>query len=168
MIQFDREKLQPVTFPLIGFAGDKVHPIGTIDLPVTAGTPPRQAIVMVSFLVVSCPSAYSAILGRTSLYNLGGSLSLWNCAQSQKERHLLPSSFSWIDSNLIYVFIDLLHRQNPMFKNILLQLNPEDKYCRIHLANEDNQMKRMNWKKLIEQWVALVVERLKAPSIQLH
>jgi hypothetical protein len=36
MMQFGGEKLQPVTSPLIGFAADKVHPIGTTDLPVTA------------------------------------------------------------------------------------------------------------------------------------
>jgi hypothetical protein len=67
LMQFGRENLQPVTSPLIDFARDKVHPIGTIDLPITAGIPPIQTIVMVSFLVVNCPSAYNAILGRTSL-----------------------------------------------------------------------------------------------------
>jgi hypothetical protein len=39
LMQFGRENLQPVTSPLIDFARDKVHPIGTIDLPITAGIP---------------------------------------------------------------------------------------------------------------------------------
>jgi hypothetical protein len=62
-----REKLVPVSCQLQGFAGEKVLPLGSIDLPVTVGTYPRQKVIMVKFLIVDKVSAYNAIIGRTAL-----------------------------------------------------------------------------------------------------
>jgi hypothetical protein len=62
-----REKVVSVSCQLQGFAGEKVLPLGSIDLPVTAGTYPRQKVIMVKFLIVDRVSAYNAIIGRTAL-----------------------------------------------------------------------------------------------------
>ena len=63
----DKTKLRLVCSPLVGFAGNQVMPIGTMQLPVTLGTQPLQSTKMVEFLVVDCPSAYNTILGRVAL-----------------------------------------------------------------------------------------------------
>jgi hypothetical protein len=65
-----REKVVPVSCQLQGFAGEKVLPLGSIDLPVTAGTYLRQKVIMVKFLIVDRVSAYNAIIGRTALNDL--------------------------------------------------------------------------------------------------
>ncbi|GAV69004.1 LOW QUALITY PROTEIN: hypothetical protein CFOL_v3_12505, partial [Cephalotus follicularis] len=58
--------LRPVKTLLVGFAGEMVHPMGSIDLSVVAGTAPCQTQVM-TFLVVDTPSPYKAIIGRSGL-----------------------------------------------------------------------------------------------------
>ena len=63
----EKAKLSPVRSPLSGFAGDRILPLGAIQLPLTLGTDPVQATHMVDFLVVDCPSTYNAILGRGTL-----------------------------------------------------------------------------------------------------
>jgi hypothetical protein len=65
-----RERVVPVSCHLLGFAGEKVLPLGSIELPVTAGTYPRQKVIMVRFLIVDRTSAYNAIIGRTALNDL--------------------------------------------------------------------------------------------------
>jgi hypothetical protein len=65
-----REKVVPVSCQLQGFAGEKVLSLGSIDLPVTAGTYPRQKVIMMKFLIVDRVSAYNAIIGRTALNDL--------------------------------------------------------------------------------------------------
>ncbi|GAV75065.1 hypothetical protein CFOL_v3_18544, partial [Cephalotus follicularis] len=57
------DQLKLVKTPLVGFAGEMVHPLGTIDLSVVAGTAPRQTQVQMTFLVVDTPSPYNAIIG---------------------------------------------------------------------------------------------------------
>lgn len=66
----NRDKLVPATCPLIGFAGEQVYPVGSIELPVTPGEYPRQKTIMVKFLLVDKPSAYNVILGRAALNEL--------------------------------------------------------------------------------------------------
>ncbi|GAV65160.1 hypothetical protein CFOL_v3_08675 [Cephalotus follicularis] len=44
-----------------------VHPLGSIDLSVVAGTTPCQTQVEMTFLVVDTPSPYNAIIGRPCL-----------------------------------------------------------------------------------------------------
>ncbi|GAV58418.1 hypothetical protein CFOL_v3_01952, partial [Cephalotus follicularis] len=61
------DQLKPVKTPLVGFAGEMVHPLGSIDLSVVAGTAPRQTQVQMTFLVVDTPSPYNAIIGRPGL-----------------------------------------------------------------------------------------------------
>jgi hypothetical protein len=65
-----REKVLPVSCHLLGFAGENVLPLESIELPVTAGTYLRQKVIMVRFLIVDKISAYNAIIGRTALNDL--------------------------------------------------------------------------------------------------
>ena len=62
-----REKLEPVSTHLWGFSGEKVLPLGSIQLVLTLGDPPCQATTTARFLVVDAPSAYNMLLGRPSL-----------------------------------------------------------------------------------------------------
>uniref|UniRef100_A0A2N9F6A6 RNase H type-1 domain-containing protein n=1 Tax=Fagus sylvatica TaxID=28930 RepID=A0A2N9F6A6_FAGSY len=66
----DKDKLRPMDAPLVGFTGDKVCPIGIVTLPITVGTHPMTVSKTVDFLVVNCPSAYNAIIGRPILNRL--------------------------------------------------------------------------------------------------
>ena len=72
----DRMKLSgmrptPISTPLFGFSGERVMTEGTIDLPVTFGTPGGLEVTrIVSFLVVDQPSAYNIIVGRPTLNRL--------------------------------------------------------------------------------------------------
>ena len=62
-----REKLDPVNTHLRGFSGEKVLPLGSIQLVLTLGEPPCQATPTTRFLIVDAPSAYNMLLGRPSL-----------------------------------------------------------------------------------------------------
>ena len=62
-----REKLEPVNTPLRGFSGERVLPLGSIQLVLTLGDSPCQATTTARFLVVDAPSAYNMLLGRPSL-----------------------------------------------------------------------------------------------------
>ena len=62
-----REKLEPVSTHLRGFSGEKVLPLGSIQLVLTLGDPPCQATTTTRFLVVDAPSAYNVLLGRPFL-----------------------------------------------------------------------------------------------------
>ena len=62
-----REKLEPVSTHLRRFSGEKVLPLGSIQLVLTLGDPPCQATTTVKFLIVDAPFAYNMLLGRPSL-----------------------------------------------------------------------------------------------------
>ena len=62
-----REKLDPVNAYLRGFSGEKVLPLGSIQLVLTLGDSPCQATTTIRFLMVDAPSAYNMLLGRPSL-----------------------------------------------------------------------------------------------------
>ena len=62
-----REKLEPVNTHLRGFSGERVLPLGSIQLVVTLGDPSCQATTAVRFLIVNAPSAYNILLDRPSL-----------------------------------------------------------------------------------------------------
>ena len=62
-----REKLEPVSAHLRGFSGEKVLPVGSIQLVLTLGDPPCQATTTTRFLIMDAPSAYNMLLGRPSL-----------------------------------------------------------------------------------------------------
>ena len=61
------EKLEPVSTHLRGFSGEKVLPVGSIQLVLTLGDPQCQATTTARVLVVDAPSAYNMLLGRPSL-----------------------------------------------------------------------------------------------------
>ena len=62
-----REKLEPVNTHLQGFFGEKVLPLGSIQLVLTLGEPPCQATTTARFLIVDAPSSYNMLLGKPSL-----------------------------------------------------------------------------------------------------
>ena len=62
-----REKLEPDNACLRGFSGERVLPLGLVQLVHTLGDPPCQATTMVRFLIVNAPSAYNMLLGRPFL-----------------------------------------------------------------------------------------------------
>ncbi|GAV83665.1 hypothetical protein CFOL_v3_27111, partial [Cephalotus follicularis] len=66
-LRIPADQLKPVKTPLVGFAGETIHPLGSINLSVVAGTAPRQTQVEMTFLVVDTPSPYNAIVGRPGL-----------------------------------------------------------------------------------------------------
>ena len=62
-----RERLEPVSTHLRGFSGEKVLPLGSIQLVLTLGDPSCQATMTARFLVVDAPPAYNMLLGRPYL-----------------------------------------------------------------------------------------------------
>ena len=62
-----REKLEPINTHMRGFSGEKVLPLGLIQLVLTLGEPPCQATTTARFLIIDAPSAYNMLLGRPSL-----------------------------------------------------------------------------------------------------
>ena len=66
-IGIGREKLELVNACLRGFSGERVLPLGSVQLVLTLGDPPCQATTTVRFLIVKAPSAYNILLGRPSL-----------------------------------------------------------------------------------------------------
>ena len=62
-----REKLDLVNTHMRGFSGEKVLPLGSIQLVLTQGEPPFQATTTARFLIVDAPSSYNMLLGRPSL-----------------------------------------------------------------------------------------------------
>ena len=61
-----REKLEPVNGHLRGFFGEKLLPLGSVQLVLTLGESPCQTIMTIRFLIVEAPSSYM-LLGRLSL-----------------------------------------------------------------------------------------------------
>ena len=66
-IGIGREKLESVNAHLLGFSGEKVLPLGLVQLVLTLGDPPCHAKTTIKFLIVEAPSVYSLLLGRPSL-----------------------------------------------------------------------------------------------------
>ncbi|GAV78882.1 LOW QUALITY PROTEIN: hypothetical protein CFOL_v3_22347, partial [Cephalotus follicularis] len=65
-LRIPADQLKPVT-PLVGFTGETIHPLGSINLSMVTGTAPHQTQVEMTFLVVDTPSPYNAIIGRPGL-----------------------------------------------------------------------------------------------------
>ena len=63
----ERERLEPVNTHLRGFSGERVLPLGSIQLVLTLGDPPCQETTIVRFFIVDAPSAYNVLLGRPFL-----------------------------------------------------------------------------------------------------
>ena len=62
-----REKLEPDNVYLRGFSGERVLPLGSVQLVLTLGDPPCQATTTVIFLIIDALPAYNMLLGRPSL-----------------------------------------------------------------------------------------------------
>ena len=62
-----RERMEPFNTHFRGFSGEKVLPLGSIQLILTLGDPPCQETMTARFLVVDAPSSYNMLLGRPSL-----------------------------------------------------------------------------------------------------
>ena len=62
-----REKLEPVNDHLLGFSGEKVLPLGSIQLVLTLGDPPCQATTTIKFHIVDAPLTYNMLLGKPFL-----------------------------------------------------------------------------------------------------
>ncbi|KAK3032015.1 hypothetical protein RJ639_036389 [Escallonia herrerae] len=84
-ISFDR--LCKIDTPLNRFINHPVVCEGIIALPVTVGTPPAQAKLMLDFVVVHVPSAYNMILGRTSLNQLRAVVSTYHMKMKFPTEH---------------------------------------------------------------------------------
>ena len=63
----EREKLELVNAHLLGFSGEKVLPLGSVQLVITFGDHPCRATTMIKFVIVDAPSTYNMLLGRPSL-----------------------------------------------------------------------------------------------------
>nr|XP_009409681.1 PREDICTED: uncharacterized protein LOC103991866 [Musa acuminata subsp. malaccensis] len=72
-----RENMRSMCSALTGFTRDSISPLGAITLPLTLGTPPRLKTVMTTFLVVDLPTAYNAILGRSTLNKVRAVVSIY-------------------------------------------------------------------------------------------
>ena len=66
-MRIERELLVPTNVPLVRFRGMRVYTLSAVTLPVMVGDYPKQITKDVTFLVVDCSSAYTAILGRPTL-----------------------------------------------------------------------------------------------------
>ena len=61
------EKLESINAQLLGFSGEKVLPLGSIQRVLTLGDPPCQATTTIKFLIMDAPLAYNMLLGKPSL-----------------------------------------------------------------------------------------------------
>src|SRR5262249_38608456 len=64
-------QLGRINYPLYGFTGDSLNAEGSITLPATFGTSPRQATITVEFVIVQTPSSYNGIIRRGIINKLG-------------------------------------------------------------------------------------------------
>ncbi|KAK1415619.1 hypothetical protein QVD17_31402 [Tagetes erecta] len=62
-----RAKLQPSETPLVGFAGERVHPLGQITLEVCLRDGNLSRVEELTFAVVRHPSHYNIIIGRSGI-----------------------------------------------------------------------------------------------------
>jgi hypothetical protein len=69
-LKIGQDRIVLVDFPLMGFAGEHVDSVGSIEIPLTVRLVRNHGIIMVKFLLVDRPSAYNAIIGRTVLNHL--------------------------------------------------------------------------------------------------
>ena len=63
----ERERLEPVNTHAREFSGEKVLPLGSIQLVLTLGDPLCKATTIIRFLIVDALSASNVLLGRPSL-----------------------------------------------------------------------------------------------------
>ncbi|KAK3022920.1 hypothetical protein RJ639_046464 [Escallonia herrerae] len=81
------DRLQKMVTPLYGFSNHPVAVEGIISLPISIGTPPTQANLMLDFVVVKVPSAYNAILGRPTLNQIQAVVSTYHLKMKFPTEH---------------------------------------------------------------------------------
>jgi hypothetical protein len=86
-MKIEQKRVTPAHTPLVGFTGEKVLQVGTISLPLTAGSAPREKTVMTNFLVVDRSSAYNAIVGRPTLNKLMAVTSTYHLKMKFPTKH---------------------------------------------------------------------------------
>ncbi|KAD5802628.1 hypothetical protein E3N88_13988 [Mikania micrantha] len=69
----DQQAMERVDYPVMGFSGERVKPMGKISLPVTIGKGRKQRVINLTFLIIKADTKHNAILGRTAL----GLLAAW-------------------------------------------------------------------------------------------
>ncbi|PON69940.1 hypothetical protein PanWU01x14_084040 [Parasponia andersonii] len=79
--------LKSTVTPLYGFTGDSLMPMGMIKLMVSVGTYPRVSMIMTQILVVDCPSAFNAMLGRPTLRELRAVTSIYHLTMKFPTQH---------------------------------------------------------------------------------
>ncbi|PON38880.1 hypothetical protein PanWU01x14_309060 [Parasponia andersonii] len=79
--------LKPTVTPLYGFTGDRLMPMGMIELMVNVRTYPRVSKIMTQFLVVNCPSAFNAVLERPTLRELRAITSIYHLTMKFQTQH---------------------------------------------------------------------------------
>ena len=70
--------MEPVNTHLRGFSGERVLPLGSVQLVLTLEDLSCQAITTTKFLIVEAPSAYNMLLGRPSLNTIRAILSAYH------------------------------------------------------------------------------------------
>ncbi|XP_021729506.1 uncharacterized protein LOC110696506 [Chenopodium quinoa] len=66
-LKYKPSNMNQVTYPLVGFGGRVVHPVGIIDLPIRFGEKGLGRHMVVKVLVVEELTAYNLIIGRPTL-----------------------------------------------------------------------------------------------------
>nr|XP_023902544.1 uncharacterized protein LOC112014387 [Quercus suber] len=66
-IRIERKQLILANVPLVGLGGTRIYPLDAVTFLVMVDDYPQQLTKDVTFLVVNCSSAYSAILGQPTL-----------------------------------------------------------------------------------------------------
>ena len=72
--------LEPCNQTIYGFSGEGLAQVGSIRLPVTAGTAPANRTLLTTFIVFDCPSTYNAGIGTPILVDLRAVTSVWHLA----------------------------------------------------------------------------------------
>ncbi|XP_020211789.1 uncharacterized protein LOC109796532 [Cajanus cajan] len=67
--------IQPYSEPLVGFAGERVHTRGFIELLTSFGTTQNSKRVLVKYLLVDAVTSYNIFIGRPTLNQLGAIVS---------------------------------------------------------------------------------------------
>lgn len=66
-LKYKPNSMHPASYPLVGFGGGVVHPVGMIDLPIRFGEKGKGRHMVVKFLNVGELTAYNLIIGRPTL-----------------------------------------------------------------------------------------------------
>ncbi|XP_020208423.1 uncharacterized protein LOC109793373 [Cajanus cajan] len=67
--------IQPYSEPLVGFAGERVHTRGFVELLTSFGTAQTSRRVLVKYLLVDAATSYNILIGRPTLNQLGAVVS---------------------------------------------------------------------------------------------